>query len=502
MNKKYLGGLYDGDGTIMVEKQDKGYCLKVIICQCHFGLLREIQKVYHGTIYKATGRRNEHHRQIYAHILRGKDAENILKDLLEGCIIKYHQVKLALEFIPLINKYNKKDDREIIFQKIKDLNNRIDYEDRPYEELDMDYISGIFDAEGSVSIGTDYHTGLRVKITQKNDANILHIIRDYLDIGDVKDDLLWNSYDSQNVYEYLIEMNKNLIVKKVQVDCVIKFIESVKSNNKKKYTKELHEYRHQLYEIIKKEKHESIEIEKQDIEEYNLDAKDKLIEIKLMKEIELKEERRKEMRKKQSFAKMGEKNPNYGKPLRLNHAKNIALSRTGKNRKLSDDDIRTILSLEGKKSQEEIGEEYGISRQYVAKIFKGLVKPLDEKEDQADNSKMKKDGLLNYHEKVKSMSKEEIEEYKKYKTSLGKRTITAYQMIEILKLRDKKVGGKKIFSTKVNDHIDFTNKKGEKISTDIVKKIWSGDTKLYKWDFEDSEIDMTYEEYLEMFDKN
>jgi len=72
MNKKYLGGLYDGDGTIMVEKQDKGYCLKVIICQCHFGLLREIQKVYHGTIYKATGRRNEHHRQIYAHILRGK----------------------------------------------------------------------------------------------------------------------------------------------------------------------------------------------------------------------------------------------------------------------------------------------------------------------------------------------------------------------------------------------------------------------------------------------
>lgn len=490
MNKKYLGGLYDGDGSIMICKcNNDGYTLIVSLWQCYPKLQFELQKHYGGIIYKCKEPESENVRQGYYYVIRGKNCEKILNDLEEGCIIKYPQVALAKRFFPLIKKNGKSKEREEIRNKIQALNRREDYEDRPYDRVDLDYISGLFDAEGSISIGKIKHEGMRVKITQRNDNNILYFIRDFFNLGEVDGDI-WVVYDGKSMYEYLKEMDKNLIVKKEQMNCLLKLIESIRENKRAKYGDELHQYRDKLYQIIQKEKHESIDIDVEEIDKINKEIKNELLEERKRKKEEQKKINKEIWRKKISEAKMGAKNPNFGKEFSEDHAKKIALSNIGKSRKLSDDDIRYIIANKNEMKQQDLANKYGVSRQYVAKIFKGLILPLSEKEEQIKNNRER---MLKIKEE-KDENFGEYSEFSKRKSAINKRRLTAQQMLEIVKLK-----GKKIPSTKINNYINFKDRDGNLITQDMVKNLWKGRTRIFEEEFKN--LDMTYEDYLEIIGK-
>ena len=160
--KKYISGFFDGDGSITVEKQSSGYCLRII---------KTIQRYYPILHTSNNSRRKNNKRIEYELRAAGKQIEPLIDDLLHS-ILKYDQLIEAKKFIKLINVKNKNEEKEIIYNKLKELK-KTNNKNLSYEKLCKEYIAGLFDAEGSIGI---YNSGLRVKITQKSDIIILQKI--------------------------------------------------------------------------------------------------------------------------------------------------------------------------------------------------------------------------------------------------------------------------------------------------------------------------------------
>ena len=136
--------------------------MKIIFSQSVTNILELLQKKYGGLIYKSS-RVKENHRREYIHILRGEDCKPILKDLKQGSILKYEQVLIAKKFIKLVNKPNRDIAKFELFDKIRELNAREKHSTiKPYENISIPYIAGLFDAEGH--IGTNRLNNLKVKI--------------------------------------------------------------------------------------------------------------------------------------------------------------------------------------------------------------------------------------------------------------------------------------------------------------------------------------------------
>jgi hypothetical protein len=480
-NNQYLGGLYDGDGTITIHKGKTGYQLKVIFSQSVTNILELLQKKYGGKIYKSS-RVKENHRREYIHILRGQDCEYILKDLKKGCILKYEQVLIAKQFIKLINKSNGDLSKFELFDKIRALNAReIHSVYKPYNNVNIQYISGLFDAEGH--IGTNRLNNLKVKITQKNDTNILYIIEEKLGFGSV-DNTCWYNCNSKLIYNFLIDIIPYLIVKKLQVELGLKFIDTI--INKKNYDCNIIELRKELDISMKKDKHTSIEIDYDIIKDEN--KKQEKLKLNIQNDIkEINKLKNKDVaRAKMSVAKLGIGNPNYGIDRCEEHSKNISKSMLLKNRKISDEDIDMIIDLhKSGETHKDIGSIFDISRQYVDDIVNGKIKKMSYiKENIAEIVEENRQKKIKTDDKYKNMTNDEIKIEKNRSTSKSKRYLTVEQMIQILKYKGK------VPSTHIKDYIDL----GEDISPNIIKNVWSGKTKIFKEEFDN--IDMTYEEYL------
>jgi hypothetical protein len=143
LTPNYLGGLYDGDGSIYIAKIKDGYQLAVNFTQCIYSICHLIQSKYGGKVYKDSNV-NENSRVIYTLRISGKDCYDILKVLEIGTILKNNQVKLALEFLNHINKENT-DEKHQIYEKIKSLNNKKNPNETNFnfDKMDYDYLSGL-----------------------------------------------------------------------------------------------------------------------------------------------------------------------------------------------------------------------------------------------------------------------------------------------------------------------------------------------------------------------
>ena len=118
---------------------------------------------------------------------------------------------------------------------------------------------------------------------------------------------------------------------------------------------------------------------------------------------------------------------------------------------------------------------------------------------------------IHVHElKAKTVQSEVVEKYEtkedkiqNKKQSISKRTITSEQYLEIIdwKLKKEKgelLNGKKIFSTKLAEHL--SQKWGKKVSDDMIKNIWKGKIKLSNIEFSTAPP-ISYEKYLELITK-
>lgn len=243
--ENYLAGFFDGDGCINIEKCNKNYILRIRFAQSNKNLLEQIQIKYpilHLNTYK---QRSLNYRIQYELRASGIKIKSLLDDLSRYSILKHDQLLIAIEFLKLYNLRDKNKERHELYLKLREL--KKSSKDKMYNRLNILYIAGFFDAEGSIGF---YNNSLRLKITQKNDITILYKIRD-----------LYNN--TNNIDNYAISfygINCEKIINDIIPYCIYKKdqlyagYEILKTLNKP-LTTDILNIRNNMNDILKKSKH-------------------------------------------------------------------------------------------------------------------------------------------------------------------------------------------------------------------------------------------------------
>lgn len=188
MDKSYIAGMIDGDGSICIGKCRNGFQLKIEITQCNLDFLNKFNDNFNnnGIIYydKRDGKYiNENARQLRFAGIKGLDILNIQKDY---GIIKVPQALIGLEYLDIANKNNMYEKREELYNKNKSMNKDKSSYEKDYSRINEAYIAGLLDAEGNIYYSNknnkkNYH----VKITQKSDPQLILHIKEYLTFGQI-----------------------------------------------------------------------------------------------------------------------------------------------------------------------------------------------------------------------------------------------------------------------------------------------------------------------------
>jgi hypothetical protein len=244
--KRYLSGWFDGDGCIMIEKQNNdGFSLRIKLSQSDENWINTIHKFY-PFLNKSMGKRKEKERYEFELRAAGKKIEPLIDDLLKYSILKYEQLVEAKSYISLINTVNQTAKKLQIYNKLKELKENRNQQPL-YDRLNIQYIAGLFDAEGSIGI---YNNKVRVKITQKSDIVLLeHIGKLYNNTTKINNYAIC-FYDS-NCIPFLNDMQKYCIYKIPQINACIQYL-NLKTVDKSNETIEL---MNKYVQILKDEKH-------------------------------------------------------------------------------------------------------------------------------------------------------------------------------------------------------------------------------------------------------
>ena len=222
--KSYLAGFFDGDGCITVEKlKNTGYTLRIKFFQSNEKWIDTIQRYYPFLKKTNNSQRKDNHRIEYELRAAGKQIEPLVHDLSEYSILKYEQLLEAKKFFKLINVKDKTDEKEEIYNKLKEL--KKSSQNKPYDRLSKEYIAGFFDAEGSIGI---YSGSLRVKITQKSDITILQKIADMYNNSNKIDNYAISFYGI-NCLNLLNDILSHCIYKTLQIKAAINYIDTLNS---------------------------------------------------------------------------------------------------------------------------------------------------------------------------------------------------------------------------------------------------------------------------------
>lgn len=356
-NPSYIAGMIDGDGTIFIRKITDGYQSGISIFQSRTNILQILQYHYGGTIVKPTDIYTDNifnedgyydknnKRNSYSLIIRSNEYKYILDDIYNHILLKKTQIDSLLKFSKIVNKIDKKDEKEELFNICSNINKNKELDFYDYSRLNIEYIQGLFDAEGHIFVSykkinnkITFNKGVYMKITQKNHPDIIEKIHNFLGFGKINEYIYYvdNFIDCLKLIELL---KPNLIVKYNQIIAFEQYI-------KIKHDEDLHIKRERLYKIINMEKHQ-IEIYEETIinkDNFNNKINNDLINENIEKEI---------VKKKFYFDKSesmkGDKNPNYGHHLNESHALNISVATTNAKRSgnpnLTNEKIREIYAL-------------------------------------------------------------------------------------------------------------------------------------------------------------
>ena len=246
--KKYLSGWFDGDGCIMVEKQNGGYALRIKLSQSDENWIDTILKFY-PFLKKSGSIRGNKQRTEYELRASGLQIEPLVDDLLKYTILKYEQLTVAKSFFKFINKLNTFEDKEALYKKLKNLKetNSSRTMKIPYERLNTQYIAGFFDAEGCITV----QDGLRVKITQKSDETILKEIAKLYNNKNKINNYALCFYSFDACHMFLNDIKDYCIYKTPQINACIEYI---KLKSKKTHTEDDNILIQKCIDTIKSEK--------------------------------------------------------------------------------------------------------------------------------------------------------------------------------------------------------------------------------------------------------
>ena len=501
----YIAGFIDGDGTIFIRKIKDGYQSGISLTQSRTNILQILQYHYGGTIAIPSNILTEdiinedgfyhkyNKRNSYTLIVRSNEYKYLLNYILDKIILKKEQIDSLLKFQKMVNKLDYTGEKENLCEICLNFNKNKDLINYDYSMLNIEYIQGIFDAEGHIfvsykkdSIGEiKFSKGVYMKITQKNHPQIIKEIHKFLGFGKT-DDYVYYVDNFEDCLKLIQLLKGGLIVKYNQIIAFEEYLNS-RLEKTEKYNDEIHFKRKELYKIINMEKHQIEVYDKleNNKEEFNNKVLLDLEKINIKKEIT-----KKDFYLQKSIAMSGENNPNYGHSLSNEHALNISLATTiakrAQNPNLTNEKIREIYSLKGTLQQQIVAEKYEMNREMIRRIWNRTIIPTDD----ADFLSQKTELVSKKVTENNSLTFEQ-------KTSLGKRALSSEQYLEIIKWKIKKEAGellenKKIFSTKLADYL--SKLWDVKVTNDMIKNIWSGRTKLF--DFEFNGNDISYEQYL------
>lgn len=390
LTDKYIAGFFDGDGSIYITNYGSSdYYIAVNFTQCDIRPLITIFNTYNGSLSRRDDNRNQYSLN-YTYF----NNEKIIDILLKNSIIKYPQILESTNFNYTLEKNVKKELQHKLIQ-LKQLDNLQKIDDKPYQKIDIDYIAGIFDAEGCVLPIYKYlndnkrKSNFTLKITQVSNPEILKRIGNYLKekynitFGSDNKDLRIYKLNN-NLLDDLIERT---IVKKEQLILGKKILNTNIFEEKMKIANEIKSYKKRNYDIS-----ENILKEVSDINNMTNIKKEIKEEKKQQDEIKKKQPKvmSEEAKKKMSEAKLGKKQKHTD--IQDN---NISIGTTkSKVRKLFDnkcyiiDEIYEFINKNKNAKQKDIAEIFNkkyklnLYDEQIGKIAKGLIKNVDNMTDE------------------------------------------------------------------------------------------------------------------------
>ena len=407
----YISGFIDGDGCIFIRKIKDGYQSGLSITQCRTNILQVIRYHFGGSITSSANRNdkiinlmdeaNEYYhkhniRNQYNLLIRNNEYQVLLDYLQNSFIIKENKYQYLYEFNKLANLPNKCEEKEELYLKCSSLNKSCEVDEIYLTRLNIEYIAGLFDAEGCIYININKFTKFYISLTQKNHPKILHEIVKFLGFGKVET-YEFKIYKKHDCLKFIQLVKPYLIVKYNQANAFQTFL-----NTHNISIKEI------MYQICNREKHE-IEIF-YDLNQNEIGKEGYLetLRLKGLKKQICKEIHNKQVYKNKSEKMTGEGNHNYGKTFSEETKKKMSVSIRDAKGGVSDEVIIKVRYLlkEGHKNID-IQKSLNLPRHTITRIKNGEIICRNEEKKEK-----------------KSLTQEEV--------NLSKRKINAYDIIFVI----------------------------------------------------------------------
>jgi hypothetical protein len=370
----YIAGFIDGDGCIFIRKITDGYQSGFTIAQCRTNILQIIRYHFGGSITSSENRNNKitnimneeyyykyNVRNQFNLLIRNNEYQILLDYLNFSFIIKEKQYQSLYDFNKIANLPNKYEEKENLYLKCSNLNKICLVNEIYLNRLNIEYISGLFDAEGCIYIDKN-NLKYYISIAQKNYPLILHEILKYLSFGKVEK-YEFKIYKQSDCLKFIQLVKEHLIVKYNQAEAFETFLKTNDANIKL-----------QMYAICNKEKHEIEIFTNLNQNENGKEGYLETLRLRSVKEQFCKEIHLKELYRAKSEKMKGEGNHNFGKSFTEETKKKMSVAIRDAKCGVSDEIIMQVRKLiaEGHKNTE-IQEILCLPRHTITRIKNGRI---------------------------------------------------------------------------------------------------------------------------------
>jgi hypothetical protein len=371
----YIAGLIDGDGCIFIRKIADGYQSGISIAQCRTNVLQIIRYHFGGSITACSSRNNKtvdlmdtiwdqetihkHNvRNQYNLLIRSNEYQLLLEYIKDSFVVKHDRIMCLYEMNKLVHISNKTDEKEQLHLLCS---SKAILKDENLKNINIEYIQGLFDAEGCVYIDKNTHK-FHVSISQKNHPRLLLEIQHFLGFGKVYNfDFCINK--KSDCFKFIELMKPGVIVKYNQVIAFETFLNTIDPIIK-----------NEMYKICNKEKHKIEHFTDLNQNEEGKEGFQEGIDLKNKKELVCKEIALKQVYKEKSEKMTGSNNHNFGKDFSEQHKKKMSDSIRDAKGGVSDETILEVRKLiKDGKTNIEIQDLLQLSRHNVTRIKCGNI---------------------------------------------------------------------------------------------------------------------------------
>lgn len=391
-NPSYIAGFIDGDGCIFIRKITDGFQSGFTISQCRTNVLQIIRYHFGGSITSSVNRNdniinlmdednNEYYhkhnvRNQYNLLIRNNEYQILLDYLNQSFIIKEKQYQCLYKFNKIANLTIYIEEKNNLHVTCAELNKKCELNKIYLTRINIEYIAGLFDAEGCLFINKNNLNKFYISIAQKNHPSILHEIVKVLGFGKVlNSNIEFIIYNKSCCLKFIQLVKPHLIVKYNQAVAFETFLQTNDTNIKE-----------QMYVICNKEKHEIEVFADLNQNDNGKEGYLKTVRLKKIKELICNEINIKQIYKEKSEKMMGTGNHNFGKSFSVETKKKMSISIRESKGGVTDEIIKQVRKLmENGKKNTEIQILLDLPRHTITRIKNGEIvcKDEDKKEKQS-----------------------------------------------------------------------------------------------------------------------